>query len=268
MLVFLGLLVGCGSDGGGGTPDASVPVPDAPVVVPDASAAMLVARGDYLVNHVAACGDCHTPRNADGTPDQTKALSGIDCFLDTAPDDPNMGCLASRNLTNDPTGLANRTDQQIRDMFQKGIRPGGQFLNAYMPYSVFANMTDDDALSVVAYLRTVPGVSHAVAASQPPWDNPTSAAPQLIPDLIPRDPNETNSTANGRYLAAMAGICIICHTPLSRPARRSRSICRRCSPAGRTSSPASRRRRSRRTSTRATSRPTRPASPATPPRRS
>src|SRR5436190_1914705 len=39
-----------------------------------------VARGAYLVNHVAACGDCHTPRNADGSFDESRALSGVACL--------------------------------------------------------------------------------------------------------------------------------------------------------------------------------------------
>src|SRR5437764_523247 len=33
---------------------------------PDVDQAALIKRGDYLVNQVARCGDCHTPRNARG----------------------------------------------------------------------------------------------------------------------------------------------------------------------------------------------------------
>ena len=35
--------------------------------------------------------------------------------------------LPSRNLTNDATGLKNRTDAEIKNMFRNGIRPNGQF---------------------------------------------------------------------------------------------------------------------------------------------
>src|SRR5258705_340185 len=54
----------------------------------DANQADLVARGLYLVNHVAACIDCHTPRLADGTLDVTKHLAGSATpFADVVPDD-------------------------------------------------------------------------------------------------------------------------------------------------------------------------------------
>ena len=33
-------------------------------------------RGAYLVNTIMACGNCHTPRDADGKPVAERALSG------------------------------------------------------------------------------------------------------------------------------------------------------------------------------------------------
>src|SRR5262249_25596055 len=36
----------------------------------------LVKRGDYLVNQIARCGDCHTPRDARGRLDMTRHLRG------------------------------------------------------------------------------------------------------------------------------------------------------------------------------------------------
>jgi mono/diheme cytochrome c family protein len=38
--------------------------------------AELIARGKYIVEGLAACGDCHTPRNRDGDIDRAKWLSG------------------------------------------------------------------------------------------------------------------------------------------------------------------------------------------------
>src|SRR5690242_3684241 len=43
---------------------------------PKPDAAALIKRGDYLVNQVARCGDCHTPRNAKGEPDLARNLQG------------------------------------------------------------------------------------------------------------------------------------------------------------------------------------------------
>src|SRR5271157_3162462 len=35
-----------------------------------------VARGKYLVESVAVCGQCHTPRDSDGNPDRRRWLQG------------------------------------------------------------------------------------------------------------------------------------------------------------------------------------------------
>jgi mono/diheme cytochrome c family protein len=42
--------------------------------------AKLIARGKYIVEGLAACGDCHTPRNQDGDIDRTKWLLGAPVF--------------------------------------------------------------------------------------------------------------------------------------------------------------------------------------------
>ena len=184
--------------------------------VPDAAPEPSVARGDYLVNHVAACGDCHTPRLMNGMPDTTKFLSGVECFIDANGGGANTGCLHSRNLTNHATGLMNRSDAEIKTMFQKGTRPNGQHLIPVMPYWVFNNLTDADAQSIVLYLRTVTGVDHTVPANDatffPP---PAAAAPALSKSKIPTPSTANASTSNGRYLASIA--CVECHTALTNP---------------------------------------------------
>lgn len=193
--------------------DAAVDAPpaiDAPAVDP-------VARGRYLVDHVAACGDCHSPRNPDGSFQAGKELSGVECFIDVDPTSAAAGCIHSRNLTNHATGLANRSDAEIKNMFQNGVRPNGQFLSAIMPYYVFHNMTAEDADAVVAYLRTVPGVDHQVPASQPPFNNIPAAVQPLAEADIPAAPVGNASAERGRYLAAKAGLCIECHTPHTQP---------------------------------------------------
>lgn len=173
----------------------------------------LVARGDYLVNHVAACSDCHTPRDAMGAPQFDKFLSGAECLIKL----PNDDCLNSRNLTNDETGLKNRTDDEIKTMIRDGIRPtatGDEALFPMMPYYVFHNMKDEDLDAIVAYLRTVPAVEHAVPKSGEEFKIPAPAEP-IDPDLIPMPADgypEHASALRGRYLAGEVGICMECHT--------------------------------------------------------
>ncbi|HKA86747.1 MAG TPA: hypothetical protein VKE22_03740 [Haliangiales bacterium] len=179
---------------------------------PSETAQSSATRGQYLVDHVSLCNDCHTPHNPDGSFDRTRYLAGVECFIDVDPD-PGKGCLNTRNLTPDGTGLKNRTDAQIKEMFQNGVTPTGKALIPVMPYWVYHNMTAQDADAVVAYLRTVPAVSHAVPPSEPPWAAPPHPAAPIDPVTIPSPSQDDPSAMRGRYLATMAGVCLDCHTP-------------------------------------------------------
>jgi hypothetical protein len=67
-------------------------------------------RGAYLINTIMACGNCHTPRDADGKPIADKAFSGgltitSPAFTATAP-----------NITPDrDTGIGSWTDPESGD---------------------------------------------------------------------------------------------------------------------------------------------------------
>jgi len=218
LLAAVVVMSGCGDDEGEFA-DASMAdgaaVDGASADAPGPDANPVIARGKYLVDHVAACGDCHTPRLAGGAPDLTRYLAGNPCLIDLDQGNTNVGCLATRNLTNHSTGLMNRTDAQIKTMFTAGTRPGGEALNPFMPYWVFANMTVSDQDAIVAYLRTVTGVNN-MPTSQPPFNvAPAQPATAIDPNTIPMPAaGATQASAmRGRYLAGMVGACIDCHTP-------------------------------------------------------
>jgi mono/diheme cytochrome c family protein len=172
-----------------------------------------IERGRYIVDTVAVCQDCHTPRNEAGAPIPEQYLAGADCFVRL----PNGSCLNTPNLTNHETGLLNRRDDDIKRMIRDGIRPaatGDEPLSPVMPYYVFHNMSDADLDAVVAYLRTVPGVDHAIERSGVEFDVPAAANP-LDPSLIPLPMAgyvDESAALRGRYLAAEAGVCLECHT--------------------------------------------------------
>ncbi|NVB84080.1 MAG: hypothetical protein HOV81_37240 [Kofleriaceae bacterium] len=191
----------------------------------------LAARGAYIVNTLANCKFCHTPKLPNGQPDLDKNFSGVDCWADidspTGTDDGgSVGCLSTRNLTPDPTGLGNVTDQQIKDAFLNGIRTDGKKLVPVMPWWILHNMTDDDADAVVAYLRSIPPIAHQVKPNQPPWSLYNDGVPDILPDPSPLAVNtipmpgpgaNMESAMRGRYLASVAGLCIDCHTPETSP---------------------------------------------------
>lgn len=55
--------------------------------------AKLIARGKYIVEGLAACGDCHTPRNSNGEIDRTKWLAGAPVFYEPAQRVPGWAIL-------------------------------------------------------------------------------------------------------------------------------------------------------------------------------
>ena len=194
-----------------------------------------VERGRYLMNNVAACTFCHTPLNPDGTRDLTRLFAGVDCLVDIPPcfgqptcmqpPDPSdgFGCISSRNLTNDATGLKNATDAQIKDAFLNGKRTDGKFVALVMPFYIFHNMTDADANAIVAYIRTIPAVQHTVKVNEEPWatmNNGGSSGmmpsaltidPATIPMPVASFPDQA-AALRGRYLTSQVGLCIDCHT--------------------------------------------------------
>jgi mono/diheme cytochrome c family protein len=208
VVVAAALAVGCGDNGDKPGADAST----------DGTTQSQAARGQYIMNVLAQCTFCHTPLLPNGMRDLDKLLSGVDCFFDVDPAD-GVGCISTRNLTNDATGLKNATDAQIKMAFQQGIRTDGKKLAPVMPYWIFHNMSDADADAVVAYLRTVPGVSHTVKANEAPWtmynDGTIPQAPFASQAEIPMPRGGVNnqSAMRGRYLAGQVGLCIDCHTP-------------------------------------------------------
>jgi mono/diheme cytochrome c family protein len=237
VLALAGALAGCGDDdavpvadagrdGGGAdagqdageTPDAGPPDTG---VVPDAGPDPMVERGRYLVHHVAACTDCHTPRGAMGMLDETRTLAGSPMpFADLNPGDDTMGAVYAPNLTNHATGLMGWTDAQIKRAFLDGLDADGNPLFPIMPYYVLHNMSAEDADAIVAYLRTVPGVDQAIPDRQPlpfPFTMPAAPVPEAsIPrtTLAAADPMFA-AAERGRYLAGNVGVCMECHTPES-----------------------------------------------------
>lgn len=182
---------------------------------PDAAAAPSEARGKYLVEALGACGDCHTPRLPGGAFDNTKTLSGVDCFIDVAPDNDSVGCISSSNLTHHETGLKNRSDREIKKMFMTGERPDGKALHLVMPYYVLGNMSDEDADSIVMFLRKVKAVDHMAKANQEPFLPPDKPAPVVPKAKLPKPSSSYSDQAaaeRGMYLAANFGICMECHT--------------------------------------------------------
>ncbi len=106
-----------------------------------------VARGKYIVEGVARCGQCHTPRDAAGNPDRSHLLEGAPVWLKSAESTEDWPSQAPR-LAGTPPG----TDAEMVMLLTTGIWKDGRHLRSPMPQF---RMTTDDAEAVVAYLKSL-----------------------------------------------------------------------------------------------------------------
>jgi mono/diheme cytochrome c family protein len=107
----------------------------------------LVTRGKYIVEGVACCEECHTPRNSQGELDRDRPLQGAPLWLQPAKPNGNWPLEAPR-LAGIPPG----SDEQIVKLLTTGIWRDGKPLRPPMPQF---RMTPQDAQAVVAYLRSL-----------------------------------------------------------------------------------------------------------------
>lgn len=92
------------------------------------SNADLVARGKYLVEDVAFCSNCHTPRDESGELDRARWLEGAPVFLQPARAMRNWPIVAPRLA-----GLPPGSDADIITLLTTGIWTNGKPLRQPMP---------------------------------------------------------------------------------------------------------------------------------------
>ncbi len=163
-----------------------------------------IARGQYLLNGIVACGNCHSPRGPDGNVPAGQELAG-GLVIET----PGFSAVAPNITPDKDTGICNWTDAQIVAAIRDGKRPDGTLIGPPMPIGFYRNMSDNDVRAIVAALRAVRPVNHAVGKSTYKIPLPPSYGPPVerVAD-VPR----ANAVAYSKYLAEI-GHCMECHTP-------------------------------------------------------
>ena len=170
----------------------------------------LVKRGDYLVNGILTCGNCHTPKGAQGDI-MDKAFSGGLSW-----DEPPFKVTAP-NITQDKeTGIGSYTDAELKQVMRKGIKKNGVPVAMVMPSGFYEIMTDRDLDAVIAYLRTIKPIKNTVA-------DPVYKIPQGHPippggDKPYTDAMMSDTVKKGFYLVTIAH-CMECHTPMGQRGR-------------------------------------------------
>jgi len=129
---------------------------------PDPAKSAEINRGAYLVEALAHCGECHTPRNPLGGLDRAKWLAGT-------PDGPEGE--RAPNITPDKeTGAGSWSAVDLIEAMKTGTKPDYDNLQGTM-YAAIAHglkyLTEDDLKAIAAYLKDVPAIANKVPARKP-----------------------------------------------------------------------------------------------------
>jgi mono/diheme cytochrome c family protein len=106
----------------------------------------MVARGRYLVEGLAHCAECHTPRNAIGGLDKTAWLGG-------APNPSGKG-----RIPNITPGALDWSEADLIYYFESGLTPDYDSVGGSMAPVVtnLAKLPASDRAAIAAYLKAVP----------------------------------------------------------------------------------------------------------------
>jgi mono/diheme cytochrome c family protein len=180
----------------------TVDVPQVPIPA-DAAA---LARGNYLVEKVAGCTECH----------------GADLGGKVVDDNFAMGRLVGANLTRGRGGLpADYTDRDFVRALTHGVKRDGRSV-IFMP-TVDYVFSAPDLGAIIAYVKSVPPVDRTVPAMAPgPMARalglfvhfPLASASMIDhrSNRLAATPDPADAVASGKYLVEGAG-CYGCHGP-------------------------------------------------------
>jgi hypothetical protein len=166
----------------------------APQAVVEPTAEQLIQKGEYLVT-IMGCNDCHSPKKMgpqgpeiipelmlSGYPSDRPLLKVNAAALkegwvllngDLTSAAGPWGVSFAANLTSDPTGIGNWTEENFKRALKEGKfkgMPGGRILLPPMPWTNFANIKDEDVKAIFAYLKSTNPVRNVVPAAIPPGD--------------------------------------------------------------------------------------------------
>lgn len=170
-----------------------------------------LVRGEYVFR-ASGCASCHAAKEAQG--EARLILSGGRTFT------TRFGTFYAPNISSDPEeGIGAWRAIDLVNALHHGVDRDGKHLFPAFPYTTYARMTLTDAVSLHAYLATLP-------ADATPSQNHDLAFPfnmrrglglwkrlYLNPDWVTSEVPEEADT--GRYIVEALGHCGECHTPRS-----------------------------------------------------
>ena len=169
-------------------------MPGAPYA-PDASKSPEWNRGAYLVEALAHCGECHTPRNLLFAIKSDVKFSGA-----------TVEGWKAYNITPDKdSGIGDWSDAELTAYLSSGHAEGRGGTSGSMAEAVNLSLrllSAEDIASIVTYLRTAPPVPSTLAG-------PIERSPASLKASSPWMPQATADSSEG--LKIFQGACASCH---------------------------------------------------------
>lgn len=172
----------------------------------------VIARGRYLAYGPAHCGVCHVPTDMTMKVDAGELMPLIGGYqMDIDP----IGKFRAPNLTPcKQTGIGRYTDAELARTLRYSVGSDNRHIIEFMP---FQNLSEEDLVAVISFLRSQDPVKNEVAPSE--WTFMGKAIFTLM-GVQPTGPKHTPPVSvpvdtmpeYGRYLAYSVANCYGCHT--------------------------------------------------------
>ena len=183
-----------------------------PALLPDGALSGIepdIQRGEWVF-YASGCASCHSAPDATGEDKLT--LSGGRRF------ETQFGTFIAPNISSDPDfGIGSWTTEEFANAVIFGTSPNGQHYYPAFPYSSYVRMAPEDAVSLHAFVKTLPHSSDPSAAHEVGFPFSIRRTLGAWKHLFVRSDwvlkgDLSEKQQNGRYLVEALGHCGECHT--------------------------------------------------------
>jgi len=144
--------------------------PEDVTTVPSSYPPEQVKQGQYLAQ-LLSCGTCHTDGALTGAPNYDRQYAGSKTGIAYSNpfENENPGILYPANITPDnETGIGLWMDEELLRLLRSGVDVTGRRHIPVMPWPAYRNISDSDAMAIVAFLRSLPPIQHQVPKNVKP----------------------------------------------------------------------------------------------------
>jgi cytochrome c553 len=171
-----------------------------------------IERGRYLAEAMTGCPACHSPIDESRPGDFSQP--GLEYSGRVFPPGSGFpGTIVAPNITPDPeTGIGRWTDGEVARAIREGVSRDGRPLFPLMNYPSYRDLSDDDVMAIVGFLRTRKPVRRDNGMTA--LDFPVGMMIRTVPQPLESSPAGLPAAGieRGRAMIKVM-LCGECHTP-------------------------------------------------------